>query len=124
TMQADLQRIKLAAQNNRQGKAWQKEFEIFKAKAALYVSVELEPENKAYREEYIWFLHLYGFKEELTEQLHALLLIDPQNKNRDTFYKILGWNLRDIGKFNESIHLFKHVYSIFPQSTIKDAYAQ
>lgn len=115
---------KLAAEESRRGKDLEKAFEIFKAKSALQTSVAIEPANKGYREQYAWFLQLYGFTEEAVEQFYALSALTKTCEEQRTLYQILGWDLRSLGKLDDSLYFFQHVYHILPYSTIKDQYAQ
>ena len=56
-------------------------FEIFKAKTAYALSLQLDPDNTSYHETYAWFLTKYGFTEEAVEHFYKLL--SKKFDNRD-----------------------------------------
>lgn len=92
-----------------QGQEYVKRLEVFEANRAFQASIDLDPDNRGYRETYAWHLEVFSFFEEAVGQFNILL---PDAKDQNLFYQVLGWEWRALGQLEQSIWAFSHLYSI------------
>lgn len=86
-----------------------KHLDVFQANRAFKRSIESDPYNGGYREAYAWHLQAFSFIEEAVPQFYWLLSCA---QDQDPFYTTLGWDLRSLGKLDDSIWAFSHLYPV------------
>ncbi|MBA2727447.1 MAG: tetratricopeptide repeat protein, partial [Parachlamydiaceae bacterium] len=88
---------------------FEKKFLIFEARAEFKKALFFQPNNKGYLEHTTWFLHNYSFYTEAIESFYNLLTVATDTDLRP-IYQTLGWDLRKVGKLEESLSVFEAVF--------------
>jgi tetratricopeptide (TPR) repeat protein len=87
---------------------------IFEAMDRFREAIALDPDNPGYREHHAWLASNYGFTEEAAAAFTGIL---SHGNGKETIYRGLAWNERQLGRYDASLAAYRKVIALPPTTT-------